>query len=33
MSVNQMVTEIDDARTGNLSSAIRTFVLLNAMRN
>ena len=26
-SVNQLVSEIDDARTGNLSSAIRTFVL------
>ena len=26
-SVNQLVSEIDGARTGNLSSAIRTFVL------
>jgi len=31
ISVNQLVTEIDDRRTGNLSSAIRTFVLLDAM--
>ncbi len=26
-SVNQLVTEIDAARTGNLSSAIRVYVL------
>ena len=26
-SVNQLVSEIDSKRTGNLSSAIRTFVL------
>jgi len=29
-SVNQMVTEIDQRRDGNLSSAIRVFVLSNA---
>ncbi len=28
LSVNQMVTNIDGKRTGNLSSAIRTHVLL-----
>ncbi len=27
ISVNQLVSEIDSKRTGNLSSAIRTFVL------
>ena len=27
VSVNQMVTDIDRRRTGNLSSAIRTYVL------
>lgn len=27
LSVNQLITEIDSARTGNLSSAIRTYVL------
>jgi len=27
LSVNQLVAEIDDQRTGNLSSAIRVFVL------
>ncbi len=27
LSVNALVTEIDDAREGNLSSAIRVFVL------
>jgi len=27
MSVNQLIAEIDDKRTGNLSSAIRLFVL------
>ena len=31
ISVNQMVTDIDRKRTGNLSSAIRTFVLQNLM--
>lgn len=30
-SVNQLVTDIDHDRTGNLSSAIRTFVLLEAL--
>ena len=30
-SVNQLVTEIDRQRTGNLSSAIRTYVLLDAV--
>jgi predicted DNA-binding ribbon-helix-helix protein len=29
-TVNQLVSEIDDVRTGNLSSAIRVHVLLNA---
>ncbi|RED49700.1 ribbon-helix-helix protein [Aestuariispira insulae] len=29
VSVNQVVTDIDRKRTGNLSSAIRTFVLQN----
>ncbi|MEQ8603319.1 MAG: ribbon-helix-helix domain-containing protein [Marivibrio sp.] len=28
LSVNQLVTEIDRGRRGNLSSAIRTYVLL-----
>ena len=28
-SLNQLVTEIDRTRTGNLSSAIRVFVLKN----
>ena len=27
MSVNQLVAEIDETRTGNLSSALRVFVL------
>lgn len=31
MSVNQLVTGIDRGRTGNLSSAIRTTVLLESM--
>lgn len=31
ISVNQMVTEIDKQRTGNLSSAIRTYVLQSLM--
>jgi predicted DNA-binding ribbon-helix-helix protein len=30
-SVNQLVTDIDRQRTGNLSSAIRTYVLLDAV--
>ena len=30
-SVNQLVTEIDRQRTGNLSSAIRTYVLLDVV--
>ena len=30
-SVNQLIAEIDNSRTGNLSSAIRTFVLLNKL--
>jgi len=29
-SINQLVTEIDQRRDGNLSSAIRVFVLSNA---
>lgn len=29
-TVNQLVSEIDDGRTGNLSSAIRVHVLLDA---
>ena len=29
-TVNQLVTEIDSGRTGNLSSAIRVYVLLDA---
>ena len=29
ISVNQLVTEIDRGRRGNLSSAIRTYVLLS----
>ncbi|MEE3094780.1 MAG: ribbon-helix-helix domain-containing protein, partial [Pseudomonadota bacterium] len=29
-TVNQLVTEIDSGRTGNLSSAIRVFILLEA---
>lgn len=31
-SVNQLVTEIDSGRSGNLSSAIRTFVLQRYMK-
>lgn len=31
ISVNQLVTAIDQQRSGNLSSAIRTYVLLNAI--
>ena len=31
-TVNNLVTEIDRKRTGNLSSAIRVFVLLTALR-
>ncbi len=31
ISVNQIVTDIDRKRTGNLSSAIRTFVLQEYM--
>jgi len=27
ISINQLVTDIDRSRTGNLSSAIRTFIL------
>ena len=30
ISVNQLVTQIDEGRTGNLSSAIRTYVLLHS---
>ena len=29
-TVNQLVTEIDQGRSGNLSSAIRVFILLRA---
>jgi predicted DNA-binding ribbon-helix-helix protein len=29
LSLNQLITEIDETRTGNLSSAIRVFVLGN----
>ena len=31
ISVNQLVTEIDRKRKGNLSSAIRTYVLLDSV--
>ena len=31
-TVNQLVSEIDDGRTGNLSSAIRVYVFLDAQR-
>ena len=31
-TVNQLVSEIDDGRTGNLSSAIRVYVLLDGQR-
>lgn len=31
-SVNQLITEIDAARSGNLSSAIRVFVLQESAR-
>ena len=31
LSVNQLITEIDSQRTGNLSSAIRTYVLLSKL--
>ena len=31
ISVNQLVATVDRQRTGNLSSAIRIFVLLNAI--
>lgn len=30
VSINALVTEIDETRTGNLSSAVRVFVLNNA---
>jgi len=32
VSINQLVTEIDQRRDGNLSSAIRVFVLANAKK-
>lgn len=32
MSVNQLVTEIDQSRAGNLSSAIRTYVLKHCLK-
>ena len=32
-TVNQLVSEIDDGRTGNLSSAIRVYVLSDAQRH
>ena len=32
LSLNQMVAEIDQARAGNLSSAIRVFVLENLQK-
>ncbi len=31
-TVNQLVTEIDSCRTGNLSSAIRVFILLEGKK-
>tara|TARA_B100000945_G_C19832586_1_gene345665 strand:- start:24 stop:311 length:288 start_codon:yes stop_codon:yes gene_type:complete len=31
-TVNQLISEIDDGRTGNLSSAIRVYVLLDTQR-
>lgn len=31
LSVNQLITEIDASRTGNLSSAIRTHILMCVM--
>ena len=31
-TVNQLVSEIDDGRTGNLSSAIRVYVFLDSQR-
>ena len=30
ISLNQLITEIDETRTGNLSSAIRVYVLKNS---
>ncbi len=33
VSINTLVTEIDETRTGNLSSAVRVFVLNNASEN
>lgn len=33
MSLNALVTEIDANRTGNLSSAIRVYVLENYLNN
>ena len=31
-TVNQLISKIDDGRTGNLSSAIRVYVLLDTQR-
>lgn len=33
ISVNNLITEIDKSRTGNLSSAIRTYVLSHALNS
>lgn len=33
VSANRLITEIDRSRTGNLSSAIRLFVLAEAMKS
>lgn len=33
VSLNQLVTEIDQKRQGNLSSALRVFVLYEAKKN
>ncbi|MBT7777119.1 MAG: aryl-sulfate sulfotransferase, partial [Rhodospirillales bacterium] len=30
ISLNQLITDIDETRTGNLSSAIRVYVLKNS---
>jgi len=33
VSINKLVTKIDETRSGNLSSAVRVFVLNNASKN
>ncbi len=33
ISINQLITNIDETNTGNLSSAIRVYVLKNLQKN